>query len=113
MAKILINFTVEEHIVAAFKSVIPTRERSRVIENFMESISRLEAPDKEEEELLEEISLLRDDLHERSNTLNQKCAQLELIRTNKVKQEKELEERERLIRQMDDQSGILRDLPMD
>lgn len=95
MAKVLINFTVEEHIVMAFKTRVPARERSSAVENFMSAMSNAGECDTEENELEREIEEIRGQMHKMTAVLGEKYAVLEMKRKDRMKNEvirrKELE----------------------
>jgi hypothetical protein len=88
MSKVLINFTVEEHIAIAFKTKVAARERSSAIENFMSAMTNVKLYDEEEEQLVQEVEEIRNEIHLLSNRLSERYALLEMKRKTTIQNDK-------------------------
>lgn len=97
MAKVLINFSVEEHVALAFKTRVPPRERSSAIEKFMIAMTDVQEIDAEEEELIQDVESLRKDLLTLGNKLSERVAMLEMKRAQNAKFLKEDREKKEAI----------------
>jgi len=105
--KTLVNFSISNHVVAAFKLAVPPGNRSSAIEGFMSAMARIEESNtEEEEEVLKRIDDLRRQSHELHQSLIEESARLEMIKADKARRDAEgirkLEEH----RDMVDRSGI-------
>ena len=112
MSKQRINITVDHDLYMISKVRLSHGDLSRRINDFLRDFLEAQEAQGEESEILEELQELQAQRREIQEKIATASVKLSQIRQQKEAVEKETEERERMIRQMDDQSGILRDLEM-
>lgn len=110
MAKTIFNFSIDNHVIDGFKAVVPLRERSAMIQRFMESVIIQTEEDGDVQELLEEQQDIREKIRELSERLAKTSASIEYSRACKAKKQKEVMDRVKILEGMLKQHNPLHDI---
>jgi len=86
-------FTLDPQVWLAFQMQVPDRERSKTVNNLLKAFLRVTDPKGEENEIIQEIEELQEKMNHLNKELANKSAELQAIKTRKIREWKEFEEK--------------------